>query len=100
MARPPVRFLALVLALTAIATALLLVRHATAADKDDPANGGPKTAATSAPPTTLVEQASGPLARAVQDPATAGIGDRVVFAGGLTASDTSTDRIVSVSGTS
>jgi YVTN family beta-propeller protein len=91
--------LVLVLGIAASATAILVVRHATAADEDDPASG-PKTAATSAAPTTLVEQASGSLAQAVQDPATAGLSDRVVFAGGLTAADTSTDRIVSVSRTS
>jgi YVTN family beta-propeller protein len=48
----------------------------------------------------LTARAAGSLPAAVQDPAVAAVAGRVLAAGGLTAADTSSDRVVSLSGRS
>jgi DNA-binding beta-propeller fold protein YncE len=49
-------------------------------------------------PLVLTERTLPSLAAAVQDPATAAVGSRVVLAGGLTPADTSTDAVAADSG--
>jgi YVTN family beta-propeller protein len=51
-------------------------------------------------PLHLAARAAGSLPAAVQDPAVAAVAGRVLAAGGLTAADTSSDSVFSVSGTS
>jgi YVTN family beta-propeller protein len=97
---PRLRLLVLVFALAGVAATIVLERSATKKDDLVDVRSRPSDTPTVAPHTTLVERGSGALSEAVQDPATASLGDRVLFAGGLTRADTSTDRIVSVAGTS
>lgn len=105
--RPPfVRVLVVLIATASVGAVVVVTRHAIAADKDDvvksarsglPGRSGAGQT-TVRRPLTLAERVQGSLAVAVQDPATAAVGGGVLLAGGLTAADASSDRVVLRSG--